>query len=85
MEEKYNNPYLLTYRADLHQSLLNRCREVGAEVFANSFVQSVNADNPSVKLVDGRTLNADILVGADGIFHTFFPLLYFDLWLTRCR
>ncbi|KAL6242188.1 hypothetical protein RBB50_010736 [Rhinocladiella similis] len=67
MENLYGSPYLLTHRADLHKSLLERCMQLGIQVHPNSFVVSVDPDGPSARLANGTVIESDVLIGADGV------------------
>ena len=67
----YGFPYGVIYRADLHAVFLNACQarpnitlRTGAKVL--SFIQS--ADDVTVTLASGETLQAHALMGADGLW-----------------
>jgi salicylate hydroxylase len=68
VEEAYGYPYWLIHRADFHKILHERAMEVGVIFQVNSHVTSVDASVPIVILKDGRTLQADVIIGADGMF-----------------
>lgn len=58
---------MLAYRADYIEVLYNAAIELGVEVIVNARVQSVDEENSRVELFDGRTFDADLIIGADGI------------------
>ncbi|RSL53257.1 hypothetical protein CEP54_010503 [Fusarium duplospermum] len=70
-EERFGAPYWHIHRADLHQALLDRAIELGADLRTNACVTKVrvgDADtSASVTLESGETLDCDLLIGADGI------------------
>ncbi|PSS10867.1 hypothetical protein M430DRAFT_69313 [Amorphotheca resinae ATCC 22711] len=57
------------HRANLHQCLLDRAVELGAKVQVNSRVVDVKieGDRATAVMADGREMEADLVVGADGI------------------
>lgn len=59
------------HRANLHNCLLQRALDLGAAVQCNSRAKDVivngNGESATVVLYDGRTMTADLIVGADGI------------------
>lgn len=74
-KENYNAPYWHYHRADLHRVIMNACidpaghgpvvkLETGAEVTA---VDQSTPTRPVVIVADGRRIDADVVVGADGI------------------
>lgn len=69
--KRYGSPFWDFHRADLHNCLLQRALELGADVRTNSRVDQVEhqSDPPkaTVVLTDGRRFTADLVVGADGI------------------
>lgn len=70
MEKEYGFPYLLIHRGDLHGVLLSRCRELQADIRTNSLVLEIDQSAPSVTLANGEVLSADLIIGADGEFHS---------------
>ncbi|KAL7629780.1 hypothetical protein AAE478_001303 [Parahypoxylon ruwenzoriense] len=64
-------PFWDFHRANLHRCLLDRAVELGAEIYVRSRVSSIEyADDgltAAAVLSDGRTMSADLIVGADGI------------------
>ncbi|KAI1427037.1 hypothetical protein F5Y12DRAFT_783598 [Xylaria sp. FL1777] len=66
-------PWLLVHRVDLHNSL-RALAEKGfqgrsVKIHLNSKVESVTAETGEVHFQDGRTVQGDLVVGADGV-HT---------------
>ncbi len=68
---RYGAPYVTIHRADLHQLLLEALQMQGA--VSLNLNQSIGGYSPQnngvqVQLDEGLTLNADALVGADGLW-----------------
>ncbi|KAF8859368.1 FAD binding domain-containing protein [Acephala macrosclerotiorum] len=59
------------HRADLHRVLIDRAIELGATMECNARVVNVRCnvgdDTATVVLADGREMDADLVIGADGI------------------
>ncbi len=69
-EELHGSPYYQIHRVDLHKGLLKAVQDLDKDCIhlgrrAVDFKES--ADGVSVTFDDGSTVNADLLVGADGI------------------
>ncbi len=67
----YGFPYGVIYRADLHQVLLDACRELpNVTLRTSSKVESFTqaAGGVTARLAGGEELSADALVGADGLW-----------------
>ncbi|RFU25667.1 hypothetical protein B7463_g10672, partial [Scytalidium lignicola] len=71
---KYKSPFWDFHRADLYNCLYDRAIELGADVRINSRVVQLKFPpfndeslGTTVVLSDGRTVTADLVVGADGI------------------
>jgi salicylate hydroxylase len=67
----YGYPYGVIYRADLHDVFLDACRAnpnitLRTSARVESFSQT--ADRVRVQLADGSTIDADALIGADGMW-----------------
>lgn len=74
LEAKYGAPYYHMHRADLHLALLQRARDLGAEIRVNSKVVKTDTGiqnlKPSVTLETGEVLGCHFIIGADGIKST---------------
>ncbi len=69
-EARYSNPYIVIHRVDLHNILTDACRalpNVHLDENAQVTGYSETSGRISVDLADGRVVDGDILVGADGI------------------
>ena len=70
-EQKFAAPYWHVHRADLHQVLYQACLAHGVEFRLAAKVAAYQHSNSgaqvSVQLTDGEQLDADVLIGADGI------------------
>ncbi len=67
---RYGNPYIVIHRVDLHNCLTEGCRALpNVHLDENAQVTGFNdyADRICVALADGRTVEGDLLIGADGI------------------
>lgn len=68
--KRYNNPYAVVHRAELHRVLLDACVKTGKiDLRTNSKVSQYSRhDNQvTVSLADGETLEGRVLIGADGL------------------
>jgi 2-polyprenyl-6-methoxyphenol hydroxylase-like FAD-dependent oxidoreductase len=68
---RFNNPYAVVHRGDLHKVLLKACRDFkGIELRVNSEVVSYDRDDVSVtaRLASGDSVAGSILIGADGLW-----------------
>jgi salicylate hydroxylase len=63
----YSAPYLHIHRADYHRVLVEEARRLGVEIRLNSNVTGVNFAKPAVQFGDGTELEADLVIGADGL------------------
>ena len=69
-ESRFGGPYLQLHRADFHEILAARVIELDpAAIHLNSTATGYeeSADGVTLLLADGRRINGDILIGADGI------------------
>jgi salicylate hydroxylase len=66
-EETYGAPYLHIHRADYHRTLVEEAKRLGVNIQLNSAVKGIDFSKPSVKLVGGLELEADLVIGADGL------------------
>ncbi len=62
---KYGAPYVYIHRADLHAVLVEAAVAAGAKMRTDAAVETV--DPQGVVLRDGRCIEADVIVGADGL------------------
>lgn len=63
--EKYGAPYVYIHRADLHRILVEAARAAGVDLQTNA--AAARTEGTSVILHDGRRIEGDVLVGADGL------------------
>lgn len=68
MRKKYDSPFWDLHRVDLQLSLVDRAKELGVRVRLGAKVVDIDFDAATLKLEDGEELNADLLVGADGLW-----------------
>ena len=68
-EARWGAPYLHVHRADLLATLTDAACKAGAEVRGGTAVTGyvLRPEGPALKLADGGTLTADLMIGADGI------------------
>jgi len=66
MEKDHGSPYYHIHRADLYE-MLSELASPYIKLRLNSQVIDVDPDAPSVTLKSGEVLNADLIIGADGI------------------
>ena len=67
---RFNNPYAVTHRADLHNSIFDAVKANGnIQFFAGAHVKDVHVSEheTAVTLSDGRSLKANAIVGCDGV------------------
>lgn len=69
-ERRYGAPYVTLHRADLQQALLEAARAAGARMHTGTRVLAVaeRADVVEAVLDDGRRVEADAAVAADGVW-----------------
>lgn len=68
--QQYGHPYVMFHRADLHQALVQGVRQRDpAAIRLNSRCESVDlsGSRPAVVLANGERIEADLVVGADGV------------------
>jgi salicylate hydroxylase len=68
-EARWGGPYLHVHRADLLAALTDAAREAGVDMRGGTRVAGyvLRPEGPALKLSDGETLTANLVVGADGI------------------
>ena len=59
--------YWLIHRADYQKILYDGALEAGVKVMLGAPISSVDEAGPNILLKDGRSMKADLVVGADGI------------------
>ncbi|KAF9245252.1 hypothetical protein BU15DRAFT_71011 [Melanogaster broomeanus] len=64
--EEIGAEYLLMHYQDLHAILLSAAQSAGVRISYNTTVTKVSANPPRVRLASGKTLYADLIIGADG-------------------
>lgn len=79
---KYGAPYATVHRADLHQVLLTAVQDqaqvtLGLEAWLSSWVEQNGS--VTVNLVDGRQVQGQALIGADGLWSRVRQILLGDL------
>lgn len=55
------------HREDYHRVLMDQASRIGVRISLDSHVLSMSDDGKSVTLQNGKTLYADVVVGADGL------------------
>ena len=73
MRRKYGAPFTDCHRVDLQQALVKRAKELGVPVVLNAKVTNVDfssttGDKARVKTSEGHKYDADLVVGADGLW-----------------
>lgn len=69
-KQRYKAPYIVIHRVDLHEALTEACRAVPSiSLDENAQVTGYveEGDKVVVSLADGRKVEGDLLVGADGL------------------
>jgi 2-polyprenyl-6-methoxyphenol hydroxylase-like FAD-dependent oxidoreductase len=67
---RFKHPYIIVHRVDIHNVLLDACRQSNAiELVANAMVTGFEdrGDSVSVTTTDGHTFSGPALVAADGV------------------
>ena len=68
MRAKYDSPFWDLHRVDVQRALYDRAKELGIEVRLGAKVAKIDFDRPALELETGEELNADLLIGADGLW-----------------
>lgn len=66
-EERYGAPYWVVHRADFHGAMVECAMRNGVRIEVGCHVVGYEEAVPSVRLADGRSISADLVVAADGI------------------
>ena len=61
------------HRADLQRILYDAALKAGAVVQFNKRVTTIDTGEPSLTLIDGSIITADLIIGADGMLVTHNP------------
>lgn len=69
LTDQFGSPYVVIHRTDLHSILLEECRRLGVELLTHAHVDSIERDGERVvaTFADGRSIDADYVIGADGL------------------
>lgn len=67
VQEVYGGPYWHVHRADFHKAMVQVAEKSGVEIILGAHVSEVNFETNSVLLGDGRSISADLIIGADGL------------------
>ncbi|WP_405393560.1 hypothetical protein [Microbispora hainanensis] len=69
LERTYSYPYMVIHRSDLHGIFLRACRRAGVGLVTDARVTGYEntASGARVRLADGRTDEARIVIAADGL------------------
>lgn len=67
--QKYGADYLHIHRTDLHVALLNACQNMNVSIHLGHAIKSYqqNPQNITIQFDNNEQLEADLLIGADGI------------------
>ncbi|OAP57295.1 hypothetical protein AYL99_08033 [Fonsecaea erecta] len=70
MIKDFNGPWFVIHRADYHGVLLDEAVRLGGKLRLNAEAVDVKAstENPHVVLQTGEVIDADVIVGADGLW-----------------
>ncbi|KAL7272659.1 hypothetical protein RUND412_004531 [Rhizina undulata] len=66
-DEVYGAPYWHVHRADFHQAMVNKARDLGVKILLDSCVSKVDFETPAVHLTNSTVMTADLIIGADGL------------------
>ncbi|MGW0882566.1 FAD-dependent oxidoreductase [Streptomyces sp. NPDC002671] len=69
LERRYGFPYMVIHRSDLHGIFLRACRRAGVELLTDQTVidYAQTDDGALVRLEDGTTQEAPLVIAADGL------------------
>lgn len=68
--QRFNNPYAVIHRADIHSSLVEGAQQSGdIEIITDCYIVDVEQDDSSVTITDrkGNRYTGQALIGADGV------------------
>ena len=66
-EDRYGVPYLHIHRADFHRILVAEAERLGVKLQLGSTVTKIDFDTASIQIRDKPDVNADLMIGADGL------------------
>lgn len=66
MQQAYHAPYLVIHRAEYIKVLVKEAEELGVTIQLGSVVEGIDFPTPSILLENGKILEADLIIGADG-------------------
>lgn len=66
-DKRYGAPYIVVHRADIHRILHDHCVQKGVTIRLKSRVKEWDFEEGSVLLVDGQSMQADLIVACDGV------------------
>ncbi|KAK8209092.1 hypothetical protein M8818_003787 [Zalaria obscura] len=67
IQKKYGAPTWTVHRADLHQGLIRKVKQLGIPIRLGSKVIEADVDSASVTISTGEVFQCDFIVGADGV------------------
>ncbi|GIK00073.1 hypothetical protein Aspvir_004088 [Aspergillus viridinutans] len=65
--KEYGAPWIVIHRADYHQILLDKARDLGVEIRLGALVEKILVEETAV-IVGNETITGDVIIGADGSF-----------------
>lgn len=68
MRKKYDAPFWDLHRVDVQVALFNRAKELGVNVNLAAKVADVSFEELALKLENGQSMKADLVVAADGLW-----------------
>ncbi|KAK4122430.1 FAD/NAD(P)-binding domain-containing protein [Parathielavia appendiculata] len=73
MAARYGHPFWDLHRVDLQQAMLSRCAALGVAIQLNARAVRVDFDDARVHLHDGRVVEGDVVLLADGLWSQIRP------------
>jgi salicylate hydroxylase len=70
---RYGHPFWDLHRVDLQQAMVSRCAELGVDIVLNARAVKVDFDDATVYLHDGRIVEGDVVLLADGLWSQIRP------------
>ncbi|KAK3378379.1 hypothetical protein B0H63DRAFT_246078 [Podospora didyma] len=74
MQERYGYPFWDLHRVDLQAAMVAKCLALGVTLLLNARAVSVDFDAATVSLADGRQVEGDVVLLADGLWSAIRPL-----------